>query len=114
VAVAQKAHIAILGGGEKSKSAGCEREAEGDWRRHKPGRAKRQTLPAVAAVIGAMILGAVILYAVFPPPWSGDHSPSTRRVCSIRISSAMLVRDSRTSGAGLRSIRPDLESSRWE
>jgi hypothetical protein len=27
------------------------------------------------------------------------HSPSTRLVCSIRISSAMLVRDSRTSSA---------------
>jgi hypothetical protein len=27
------------------------------------------------------------------------HSPSTRRVCSIRISSAMLVRDRRTSSA---------------
>ena len=27
-----------------------------------------------------------------------DHSPSTRRRCSSRISSAMLVRDSRTSG----------------
>jgi hypothetical protein len=28
-----------------------------------------------------------------------SYSPSTRRVCSIRISSAMLVRDSRTSSA---------------
>jgi hypothetical protein len=28
----------------------------------------------------------------FPSSWSVDHSPSTRRVCSIRISSAMLVR----------------------
>jgi len=28
-----------------------------------------------------------------------DHSPSTRRRCSSRISSAMLVRDSRTSSA---------------
>jgi hypothetical protein len=35
----------------------------------------------------------------FPPPWSVDHSPSTRRVCSIRISSAMLVVDSRTNSA---------------
>ena len=26
----------------------------------------------------------------FPLPWSVDHSPNTRRVCSIRISSAML------------------------
>jgi hypothetical protein len=32
-------------------------------------------------------------------PWSVDHLLSTRRVCSIRISSAMLVRDSRTSSA---------------
>jgi hypothetical protein len=24
----------------------------------------------------------------FPPPWSADHSPSTRRRCSSRISSA--------------------------
>jgi hypothetical protein len=32
-------------------------------------------------------------------PWSVDQSPSTRRVCSIRISSAMLVRDRRTSSA---------------
>ena len=31
-----------------------------------------------------------------PPPGSVDHSPSTRRRCSIRISSTMLVRDSRT------------------
>jgi hypothetical protein len=31
--------------------------------------------------------------------WSADHSPITRRVCSIRISSAILVRDSRTSSA---------------
>jgi hypothetical protein len=30
-----------------------------------------------------------------PAAWSVDHSPSTRCVCSIRISSAMLVRDSR-------------------
>jgi len=29
----------------------------------------------------------------------GTHSPSTRRLCSSRISSAMLVRDSRTSSA---------------
>jgi hypothetical protein len=35
----------------------------------------------------------------FPPPWSVDHSPSTRRVCSARISSAMLVRDRRKSSA---------------
>jgi hypothetical protein len=34
-----------------------------------------------------------------PPPWSVDHSPNTRRRCSSRISSAMLVRDSRTSSA---------------
>jgi hypothetical protein len=34
----------------------------------------------------------------FLPPWSVDH-PSSRRVCSIRISSAMLVRDRRTSSA---------------
>jgi hypothetical protein len=32
----------------------------------------------------------------FPPPWSVDQSPSTRCVCSIRISSATLVRDTRT------------------
>jgi hypothetical protein len=35
----------------------------------------------------------------FPPPWSVGHSPSTRRRCSSRISSAMLVRKSRTSSA---------------
>jgi len=28
----------------------------------------------------------------FPPPWFVDHSPNTRRRCSSRISSAMLVR----------------------
>jgi hypothetical protein len=35
----------------------------------------------------------------FPLPRSVDHSLSTRRVCSIHISSAMLVRDSCTSSA---------------
>jgi len=34
----------------------------------------------------------------FPPPWSVGQ-PSTRRRCSSRISSAMLVQDSRTSSA---------------
>ena len=34
-----------------------------------------------------------------PPPWFVDHAPSTRRVRSIRISSAMLLFDSRTSSA---------------
>jgi hypothetical protein len=29
----------------------------------------------------------------FPPPWSVDHSPSARRRCSSRISSAMIVRE---------------------
>src|SRR5215470_599226 len=36
----------------------------------------------------------------FPPPWSFNYSPSTRPTqCSSRISSAMLVRESRTSSA---------------
>ena len=32
-------------------------------------------------------------------PVDRNHSPSTRRRCSLRISSAMLVRDNRTSSA---------------
>jgi hypothetical protein len=30
----------------------------------------------------------------FPPPWSVDHSPSTRRVCSSRISGDARSRES--------------------
>ena len=46
-----------------------------------------------------------------PPPWSVDHSPSTRRVCSIRISSAMLVRGVRHDTATRQRIWPSCRSS---
>ena len=46
-----------------------------------------------------MVVGAKAMSRRFPPPLSVDHSPSTRRRCSSRISSAMLVRDSLTSSA---------------
>jgi hypothetical protein len=50
-------------------------------------------------------------HTAFPPPWSVDHSPNTRRVCSIRISSAILVRDSRTNSANGAFGRHDLHDS---
>jgi hypothetical protein len=60
-------------------------------------------------------MAANIAKLVSSMPAPRIHSPSTRRVCSIRISSAMLVRDSRTSsvnGAFGRHERHDSEGMR--
>jgi hypothetical protein len=43
-----------------------------------------------------------------------DHSPSTRRRCSSRISSAMLVRESRTSADGVRHFNRSDTNSRYD
>jgi hypothetical protein len=55
---------------------------------------------------------AAITERRFPPPLADhDHSPSTRRRCSSRISSALLVRDRRTSSANGASGRHERHES---
>jgi len=74
-------------------------------------RPRRGRVAAHGTLNGRRRMPSAIKPRRFRPPWSVDYSPSTRHLCSIRISSAMLVRRVRHDTASRTRIWPSRRSS---